>query len=65
MLALSAKILTGERPTDADYKNASLGVNLLLSDGFKSGQLTGDVRVSGGGTLAKWWYIQFHLQPNQ
>ena len=27
MLALSAKILTGERPTDADYKNASLGVN--------------------------------------
>ena len=64
MLALSAKILTGERPTDADYKNASLGVNLLLSDGFKSGQLTGDVRVSGGGTLAKWLQNTFSFISN-
>ena len=64
MLALSAKILTGERPTDADYKNASLGVNLLLSDGFKSGQLTGDVQVSGGGTLAKWLQNTFSFISN-
>ena len=64
MLALSAKILTVERTTDADYKNASLGVNLLLSDGFKSGQLTGDVRVSGGGTLAKWLQNTFSFISN-
>ena len=64
MLALSAKILTGERPTDSDYKNASLGINLLLSDGFKSGQLTGDVQVSGGGTLAKWLQNTFSFISN-
>ena len=54
ILALSAKILTGERPENSDYKNASLGINLLFKDGFKSGELVGNVDVSTGINLAKW-----------
>jgi len=54
ILALSAKILTGEKPENSDYKNASLGINLLFKDGFKSGELVGNVDVSTGINLAKW-----------
>ena len=54
ILALSAKLLTGERPENSDYKNASLGLNLLFKDGFKSGELIGSVNVSTGINLAKW-----------
>ena len=54
ILALSAKMLTGERPENSDYKNASLGLNLLFKDGFKSGELVGNVDVSTGINLAKW-----------
>ena len=54
ILALSAKLLTGERPENSDYRNASLGLNLLFKDGFKSGELVGNIDVSTGINLAKW-----------
>lgn len=41
VLAVSAKILENEKPTQKDYENVGLGLNLLIAKGVEEGQLKG------------------------
>ena len=41
VLAVSAKILENEKPTQKDYENVGLGLNLLIAKGVEDGQLKG------------------------
>ena len=41
VLAVSAKILEKEKPTQKDYENVGLGLNLLIAKGVEDGQLKG------------------------
>ena len=41
VLAVSAKIMENEKPTQKDYENVGLGLNLLIAKGVEDGQLKG------------------------
>jgi len=46
ILAITSKILTGQKPTQKDYENVGLGINLLLSKGIQEGQLKGGLAAA-------------------
>jgi hypothetical protein len=41
ILAITSKILLGQKPNQKDYENVGLGINLLVSGGLNEGQLKG------------------------
>jgi hypothetical protein len=41
ILAISSKITAGQLPTQQDYQNAGVGINLLIAEGIKQRQLKG------------------------
>ena len=41
ILAISSKITAGQLPTQRDYQNAGIGINLLIAEGIKQKQLKG------------------------
>ena len=41
ILAVTAKILTGEKPSGQDYVNVGRGINLLVNEGINEGKLSG------------------------
>jgi hypothetical protein len=43
ILAVSSKIMNKEEPTDRDYQNVGLGINLLIAKGIQDGQLKGGI----------------------
>jgi hypothetical protein len=43
ILAISSKIMNKEEPTDRDYQNVGLGINLLIAKGIQDGQLKGGI----------------------
>jgi murein DD-endopeptidase MepM/ murein hydrolase activator NlpD len=43
ILAISSKIMNKEEPTDRDYQNVGLGINLLIAKGIQDKQLKGGV----------------------
>jgi hypothetical protein len=46
ILAITSKILSGEKPSQKDYENVGLGINLLLSKGIQDGQLKGGLAAA-------------------
>lgn len=46
ILAITSKILLGQKPSQRDYQNVGLGINLLLSKGIDEGKLKGGVAVA-------------------
>jgi hypothetical protein len=40
-----------EEPTDRDYQNVGLGINLLIAKGIQDGQLKGGIVAA----FAGWW----------
>ena len=75
ILAVTSKILLGQKPSQKDYENVGLGINLLVSKGIQDGQLKGGVvaafaeggfvdpetlnAVSGGGDISEWVAASF------
>ena len=53
ILAISSKIMSKEEPTDRDYQNVGLGINLLIAKGIQDGQLKGGIvaKFAGGGLV--------------
>ena len=53
ILAISSKIMNKEEPTDRDYQNVGLGINLLIAKGIQDGQLKGGIvaKFAGGGLV--------------
>jgi hypothetical protein len=53
ILAVSSKIMNKEEPTDRDYQNVGLGINLLIAKGIQDGQLKGGIvaKFAGGGLV--------------
>ena len=43
ILAISSKIMNKEEPTDGDYKNVGLGINMLIAKGIQDKQLKGGI----------------------
>ena len=43
ILAVSSKIMNKEEPTDRDYQNVGLGINLLIAKGIQDKQLKGGI----------------------
>jgi hypothetical protein len=43
ILAVSSKIINKEEPTDRDYQNVGLGINLLIAKGIQDKQLKGGI----------------------
>jgi hypothetical protein len=43
ILAISSKIMNKEEPTDRDYQNVGLGINMLIAKGIQDKQLKGGV----------------------
>jgi len=43
ILAISSKIMNKEEPTDRDYQNVGLGINLLITKGIQDKQLKGGI----------------------
>ena len=43
ILAISSKIMNKEEPTDRDYQNVGLGINLLIAKGIQDEQLKGGI----------------------
>jgi hypothetical protein len=43
ILAISSKIMNKEEPTDRDYKNVGLGINMLIAKGIQDKQLKGGI----------------------
>jgi len=43
ILAVSSKIMNKEEPTDRDYQNVGLGINLLITKGIQDKQLKGGI----------------------
>ena len=43
ILAISSKIMNKEEPTDRDYQNVGLGINLLIAKGIQDKQLKGGI----------------------
>ena len=51
ILAITSKILLGQKPTQQDYKNVGLGINMLVAKGIDDGKLKGGLAaafVEGG-----------------
>lgn len=46
ILAVTSKILTGQKPSQKDYENVGLGINLLISRGIQEGQLKGGLAAA-------------------
>jgi hypothetical protein len=46
ILAITSKILLGQKPTQNDYKNVGLGINMLLYKGINEGKLKGGLAVA-------------------
>jgi len=46
ILAITSKILTGQKPSQKDYENVGLGINLLVSQGIREGQLKGGLAAA-------------------
>jgi hypothetical protein len=53
ILAVSSKIMNKEEPTQRDYQNVGLGINLLIAKGIQDGQLKGGIvaKFAGGGLV--------------
>ena len=51
ILAITAKILLGQKPSQSDYKNVGLGINLLIAKGIDDGKIKGGLAAAfaGGG----------------
>ncbi len=43
ILAITSKVLLGQKPNQKDYENVGLGINLLMSKGIQDGKLKGGV----------------------
>ena len=41
ILAISSKIILGQKPSQSDYENVGLGINMLLNKGLNEGKLKG------------------------
>jgi muramidase (phage lysozyme) len=70
ILAITSKILLGQKPSQKDYENVGLGINLLVSKGLNEGQLKGGLAsafaegglvdpkaldaISQGGDITNW-----------
>jgi hypothetical protein len=70
ILAITSKIILGQKPNQKDYENVGLGINLLISKGIDAGKLKGGVvaafaegglvdpkaleAISEGGDISKW-----------
>ena len=75
ILAITSKILLGQKPSQRDYQNVGLGINLLVSKGIQDGQLKGGViaafaegglvdpeslnAIGGGGDISDWVAASF------
>lgn len=75
VLAITSKILLGQKPSNSDYKNVGLGINLLISKGIQDGRLKGGVAaafaeggfvdpqtlsaISDGGDISDWVSASF------
>jgi len=46
ILAITSKILLGQKPNQKDYENVGLGINLLVSKGLNEGQLKGGLAAA-------------------
>jgi murein DD-endopeptidase MepM/ murein hydrolase activator NlpD len=53
ILAISSKIMNKEEPTQRDYQNVGLGINLLIAKGIQDKQLKGGIvaKFAGGGLV--------------
>jgi murein DD-endopeptidase MepM/ murein hydrolase activator NlpD len=53
ILAISSKIMNKEEPTDRDYQNVGLGINILIAKGIQDKQLKGGIvaKFAGGGLV--------------
>ena len=49
ILAITSKILLGQKPTQQDYKNVGLGINMLVSKGIDDGKLKGGLAAFAEG----------------
>ena len=49
ILAITSKILPGQKPTQQDYKNVGLGINLLVAKGIDDGKLKGGLAAFAEG----------------
>lgn len=69
ILAITSKILLGQKPTQQDYKNVGLGINMLVAKGIDDGKLKGGLAafaeggfvdpktldaISQGGDISDW-----------
>lgn len=69
ILAITSKILLGQKPTQEDYKNVGLGINMLVAKGIDDGKLKGGLAafaeggfvdpkalnaISQGGDISDW-----------
>ena len=69
ILAITSKILLGQKPTQEDYKNVGLGINMLVAKGIDAGKLKGGLAafaeggfvdpktldaISQGGDISDW-----------
>lgn len=69
ILAITSKILLGQKPSQQDYKNVGLGINMLVSKGIDDGKLKGGLAafaeggfvdpktldaISQGGDISDW-----------
>ncbi len=46
ILAITSKILLGQKPSQSDYKNVGLGINMLLYKGINDGKLKGGIAAA-------------------
>jgi len=53
ILAITSKVIAGQKPTKTDYKNVGLGINLLIAKGIQDQQLKGGIvaRFAEGGMV--------------
>jgi hypothetical protein len=49
ILAITSKILLGQKPTQQDYKNVGLGINMLVAKGIDDGKLKGGLAAFAEG----------------
>lgn len=49
ILAITSKILLGQKPTQEDYKNVGLGINMLVAKGIDDGKLRGGLAAFAEG----------------
>ena len=74
ILAITSKILLGQKPTQQDYKNVGLGINMLVAKGIDDGKLKGGLAafaeggfvdpktldaISQGGDISDWVAASF------